>query len=580
MSNDSYYPSIQAFLTDAQGQFVQKQYAHPEWRSITDLINNEALPAEPQNFILTPFGFLNIYPVMIEDSGFEGFIMVLFANDPGDIIGKLLEAKMELEAIIEDVQDGIVVADATGKILRINKSFERISGIPRETMLGGNVRDGVAMGAYSESSTIKVVEKQQPVTFLNEYRYNDQIRKAVVTGRPVFDSAGNIHRVVSNIRDITEINALRDELLESQLQLNRYTKLLERFQGTKTSHGNYVFGSEKMQILLNNARKYAKVDVPLLITGESGSGKEVLTDYIHENSGRKRTPFLKINCGSIPETLLESELFGYEEGAFTGSKKGGHMGLFELAHNGTIFLDEIGEMTLPLQAKILRFAENMEFYRVGGNKLIRVDVRLISATNRDLSQMIAQKQFRLDLFHRLNVLHLTIPPLKERKSDILPLINCFLAKYNSKYNVNKKISNSLLNLFFSYDWPGNVRELQNLIERLVILSDEDCIFPEHLPAEIFVSLNGRDLNLNIETFSFPNSAAVKPVSESSFDEILERFSGYREAKEYFEKTYLLKSLQKYGTIRNTAKHIGLSHPAIIKKLSSYGINKDSMSITT
>lgn len=251
------------------------------------------------------------------------------------------------------------------------------------------------------------------------------------------------------------------------------------------------------------------------------------------------------------------------------------MGLFELAHRGTILLDEIGELSMALQSKLLRLVEKQEFYRVGGNKQVKVDVRLISATNRNLEEMIAANKFRLDLFYRLNVFTIHLPPLRERKEDIPPLVEHFIEKYNKKYSTNKKISHALLTMFLAYSWPGNVRELENLIERLVVISDEQSIFPQHLPDDIFVRMNNqRTLDTSsIDEFKLAAMAesGEAALAENLPENLIEKFPDFHEAREHFEKMYLIQAMEKYGSVRNTATNIGLSHPAILKKFACYGV---------
>lgn len=543
--------------------------------SIFDLANIKVLPGRYSSMHHTAYGLLIIYPFSVQSLSANGFIgLLVHKNLRDEVVDRLISDNLELETIIEEVHDGIVVVDGQGLVTRINKGFERISGIPRDTMLGLDVSSGVERGAYAASATVRVFEGKKPVTFRNQYRHNNQIHTGIVTGRPMIDENNNIIRVVCNIRDITEINNLRDELIESQLQVARYSSIFERF--TNASNHPLIYTSKSMQKLVMSALKYAKVEAPLLITGESGSGKEVFADLVHRNSNRKDAPFLKINCGAIPEALLESELFGYEAGAFTGAKKGGHMGLFELAHGGTILLDEVGELSMTLQSKLLRIVEKQEFYRVGGNKQIKIDVRLISATNRNLEDMIAANKFRLDLYYRLNVFSIQLPPLRERQEDVPALVEHFIEKYNKKYNTNKKISRALLNMFITYQWPGNIRELENLIERLVVISDDESIFPQHLPDDIFVHMNHRTLDTSSISMSVAkignateSGSPVLPIN--LFDNMIEKFPDFHGARQYFEKMYLTQALEKYGSIRNTATNIGLSHPAILKKFAVYGV---------
>lgn len=371
---------------------------------------------------------------------------------------------------------------------------------------------------------------------------NGEYRWFHATGTTVRDSQGKPLRVAGTIRDIEHE---KRQLMESREKINRYSEIVNAFNYKKWLDDNMVL-SPQMKNTVANVEKYAKVDAPVLITGETGVGKEVISDLLHLFSDRKDNPFLKINCGAIPEHLLESELFGYEDGAFSGAKKGGKMGFFELADNGTVLLDEIGDLPLHLQVKILRFVQSQEFYRLGGKKLIKVNTRIIAATNRNLQEMVINNEFRADLFYRLQVLTINIPPLRERPSEIIPFTNHFLQKYNEKYHKNIELSSEVYNLFERYDWKGNVRELENLIERLVVIAETKVV------------------SLNI-----PAHMKQLPVSEQGTgDNIIP----YSEAKEQFERDYLQKALDAYGSTRKVAEKVKLDHSTIVKKAAKYGIN--------
>lgn len=382
-----------------------------------------------------------------------------------------------------------------------------------------------------------------------EYRLrlkNGEYRWFHAHGSCMRDDKGVPLRVAGTIRDIEhKIRKFR----ESEEKLNRYCEIVNTLTKKQGLEANLQFISPEMQSLVKNIEKYAKVDAPILITGESGVGKEVVADLIHHYSDRKDAAFYKINCGAIPETLLESELFGYEEGAFSGAKKGGKIGIFELVDNGTVLLDEIGDLPLPMQVKILRFVQSRDFYRVGGNHLIKVNTRIIAATNRDLDAMVQKKEFRSDLFYRLRVLAIHIPALRERPSDILPLTQHFLKKFNEKYRTNKTFLPEVYRIFTQYTWKGNVRELENLMERLIVTTDTDTITAEWIPDEI------------------RKCAATE--QEHLVDE---RIRTYKEAKEEFEQQYFRQAIEAYGSTRKVAEKIRLDHSTIVKKAAKYGID--------
>jgi|GEM_PF-3198776 len=365
-------------------------------------------------------------------------------------------------------------------------------------------------------------------------------------GTTARDEQGVPLRIAGTIRDI---EYEKQKSKEAQEKLNRYCEIVNSLTKKQGLETNLTFISPQMQSLVKSVEKYAKVDAHVLITGESGVGKEVVADLIHNFGDRKDAPFFKINCGAIPEALLESELFGYEEGAFSGAKRGGKIGFFELANNGTVLLDEIGDLPLTLQVKILRFVQSRDFFRIGGKRLIEVNTRIIAATNRNLEAMVLNKEFRSDLFYRLQVLTINIPALRERPSDIIPLTQHFLKKYNEKYHTNKSLSPEVYRIFTKYSWEGNIRELENLMERLIVTSEMDMITADCIPEVMEKTLAITRTNC----FNDPNLT-------------------YKEAKEQFERQYFQQAIETYGSARKAAEKIMLDHSTIVRKAAKYGIN--------
>ena len=385
-----------------------------------------------------------------------------------------------LKTALEFSYDGIHILDKDGWTLYINQACTRIEGTRPEEVATHNIRQLVEMGVYSESVTLMVLEKKEPVTIRQRAKNGNEL---LVTGVPVLID-GALECVIVNSRDITELSSLKREVEEKEELAKKYHEELELLRREQVMQKQLVAKSPAIIHVLRLAGMLAGVDSSLLISGESGVGKGVISRYVHDCSERKNGPFMKIDCGTIPENLFESELFGYEKGAFTGASANGKVGLLELANGGTVFLDEIGEMPLAMQPKLLRALQDKEFFRVGGKQLLSLDVRVIAATNKDLSALVSQGQFREDLYYRLAVVPLAIPPLRERSEDILPHIMEAAGRVNGKYGWSKSFSNKALEFLEAYSWPGNVRELENLVERLLVTSGGNIVEEGDLPLSI------------------------------------------------------------------------------------------------
>ncbi len=425
----------------------------------------------------------------------------------------------ELNTIIESVYDGIYVTDGKGKTLRVNSSWERITGLRPEDVVGKTVTELKEKGYISEFVTPQVIEKKIPISIQAKTATG---REVLVSGNPVIDKNGNIKMVVTTVRDLSEMRRLSRELLK----VKQLTKLYEeKIKDLKRKivdiPSDIICESKSMQNILDTIIQLRSHRVPVLIQGETGVGKGVVAKLIHQTSFPKlETPFLQINCSAIPETLLEAELFGYEKGAFTGANQKGKPGLFEMADGGTLVLDEIGEIPPNIQAKLLYVLEEYEIKRLGGIKSKKVNVRVICITNRNLQEMISMGKFRQDLFYRINVISIYIPPLRERKEDIIPLIYFFLKKFNKKYNKNKILSKEVVEILYNYKWPGNIRELKNLIERLIIISQNNIIQKNDLPIELYTSPHIL-LNNPIK----PLKKMVQEYETNLIKEIIRRYGG-------------------------------------------------------
>ena len=452
----------------------------------------------------------------------------------------------ELDAIIDSSYDGLYITDGKANTLRVNKAYERISGLKSKDLVDHNMHELVEKGFFNQSVTLEVLKTRKSVTIMQDILGG---KKVMVTGNPIFNENGTeIILVLTNVRDITELDSLRKQLEDSRQISERYLSELKELRLHTLKNHNFVVKSEKMENIVHMAVKVSEVDTSILITGETGVGKGLLAKIIHNNSHRSEKPFLKINCGAIPETLLESELFGYNRGAFTGARTNGKPGLFEVADGGTILLDEVDELPFQLQVKLLGVLDDKQVTRLGSTKPYDVDVRIIAATNVDLKQMVDEKKFRKDLFFRLMVIPIQIPPLRERKEDIFHLINLFLEKFNRSFKKKKRIMRDALDLLMLYNYPGNIRELQNIIERLVVMSESDLISADY-----------------ISLYILEKESAYQLDQGHKMTLNLKRILGITEA------SMIKDAIQKYGTTYKAAKHLGVNQSTVVRKMRKYNI---------
>lgn len=454
-------------------------------------------------------------------------------------IGKIIEE------ILDCMYDGIYITDGNGVTLFINKSYSSMSGIKKEDAVGFHMQDLIKKGYFLESASLKVIETKKPVSIIDCFSNG---KKCLATANPVFDENGQIKMVVTNLRDMTELLDLKNQL-EELYDLNKkyYFELKELRKDIENKY-NIIGNSKSMMEIYEVIDRIAETDATVLILGETGVGKEVVAREIHKNSLRKNGPFIKVNCASIPESLFESEMFGYASGAFTGADNKGKPGLIELANKGTLLLDEIGELSLSSQSKLLRVLEENKVTRVGGTEPINIDVRIIAATNRDLKKEVEKGTFREDLFYRLNVIPIKVPPLRKRREDIPLLSKHFLDLYNSKYNKTKTLSDTAFQLLKWYSWPGNVRQLKNLIERLVLICPYDIITDDYISR-------------------FIKKEEIEELYNIGREEIT-----LDEAVSIIERQLIYRALKKYGTTRKAAKVLGVSQPTIVRKAKKYDIN--------
>ncbi|KGK90908.1 diguanylate cyclase [Desulfosporosinus sp. HMP52] len=443
--------------------------------------------------------------------------------------------------ILDNIHDVVLVIDSETTIVYANEAYARILGVPVEKVLGRRL-DSIE----PESKTITALRTGKVSN--NGRYYLDSLKIDVVGSSFPLYHGKKIIGAVSIFKNITEVVQLNRELELTKGVADYLKERLEQWEQIPLSFKEYVGQNSRLKETLILAAKVALTDSTVLILGESGVGKEVLARAVHSSSRRKDMPLIKVNCAAIPENLIESELFGYEEGAFTGAKKGGKLGKFELAHGGTIFLDEIGDMSLTMQAKLLRVLQEKEFERVGGTKTIKVDVRVIAATNRDLKNMIEKETFRRDLYYRLYIVPLYLTPLRERKDDLLVLAKTFLDQFAVVVGHKLTLSPQVVRLLQDYDWPGNIRELQNVLEHASIVCSNGHIEVHHMPAHML------------------------PVHEDS-ESCIDKPHDVKEILARVEKELILSALATYDNRTQAMKALGISRGAFYDKLRRYGIEE-------
>ncbi len=494
----------------------------------------------------------NITPI-VTDGEITGVVSVF--QEISEIEGMLRELdlfknmKNWLDTIIDSSYDGLWICDRNGRVIRINKASERINGVKAEEVVGRNMSDLLAEGLFDKSVTLEVLKSKTAITMFHRNKLG---KKTLITGNPIFDEKGEITFVVSNDRDMTELDQLRSQLQESQALTKGYLSRLSELEMRRIDISSIVFRSEAMEKIIEMALRVAKVDSTVVLLGESGVGKGIIAKLIHRESDRSTGPFIRIDCAGIPDSLIESELFGYERGAFTGAKAEGKPGFLELTNKGTLFLDEVGEIPLGSQSKLLHFLEDHEITRVGGTEPKKIDVRIIAATNRNIEEMVSSKLIREDLYYRLSVVPIYIPSLRERRDDILPLIFYFLQRFNKIYRKEKVLSPEAVEILCRYEFPGNIRELSNIVERLVVVTEKD----------------------RIETKDLPNS--MGSGSKLTLNPFLSEEIPLKIAVERWESHIIEKTVKKYGSQRVAAKILKVDQATLSRKMKRSACSKSDV----
>lgn len=460
---------------------------------------------------------------------------------PGGLERAARHSLRELDSVLEFIHDGIWVIDGQGVTRRINRAMERIAGIRACEVVGRHVSEPLREGRFKTCVTLRALETRHTVTLFDDYSNG---KRCLNTSTPIFDADGKVWRVIAAIRDITELENLQTKLSNLEVEALAYRLRAQGLEGESKS--GLLGQSLLVQRVRQDIAKAAQAEAVTLILGETGTGKSMAAKLIHDMSARADKPFVAVNCGAIPPALMESEIFGYEGGAFTGAARGGKRGMLELAQGGTLLLDEVGELSLPMQAKLLHVLDGQPIYRVGGTQPIVVDTRLIAATNQPLDKMVAEGRFREDLFYRLRVLCVEMPPLRERRDDILLLAWYFLRKIGQETGTTKRLDPRTEQIFLAYAWPGNVRELQSVIQSLLTLCERQNILPGDLP-------------------SYMREAAGEPSDPAAPRESL------TSAVERLERDMLSAALAETGSTYKAAHRLGISQSSVMRKAKKYGL---------
>ncbi|WP_243439838.1 sigma-54 interaction domain-containing protein [Fundidesulfovibrio soli] len=461
-----------------------------------------------------------------------------------DFIDTLLSAHMD--SILDTLGDGVYITDRDGVTLKVNTMYEKLTGLKREDILGRNVRELKKSGVYNTALNPEIVATGKPVT---RVQTNMHDRRMVLSGYPIFDEEGAVTLVVTYARDITMMSQMKDQIAEQRELIEKYHKNFDYFNKAKTQQTPIVVTSAVMTRLVEQIQRIAPTDATVLLLGETGVGKDVVARKMHGLSSRHDRPFFKVDCASIPENLIESELFGYVPGAFSGALTKGKIGFFELADKGTIFLDEIGELPQIMQSKLLRVLQDQEVVRVGSTQAKKVDVRIVAATNRDLAEEVRKGTFRSDLYYRLRVAVLNIPPLRDRPEDILPLTRTFLERFTARYRKRLVLSHAVEEAMKNYRWPGNVRELENMIQSLVITCEKDVVELGDLPGAMLDDQKPTVLAASLACHI--DNAAGRPLKEIMAE---------------IERGLIRDALEAHGSVTKVARMFGVNRTTIFRKL--------------
>ncbi|RJR41673.1 MAG: PAS domain S-box protein [Desulfobacteraceae bacterium] len=469
-----------------------------------------------------------------------------------------------IEQILEVLSDGIYISDRQGRTLMVNSVYERLTGLKRENLVGQPVQVLIKKG-FDVILNPQIVQTGKPTTSVQT---DPNGNKLLLSGYPILDEDGQVSLVVTFVRDVTLMTQLKEQIVSQRQLIDQFQTGVQHIHEEFIQKHPIVIHSRAAAELVGLIDKVAATDATALLQGETGVGKEVFARKIHQVSPRRRGPFFKVDCPTIPHDLIESELFGYAPGAFSGASAKGKIGLFELADKGTLFLDEVGELQLDLQSKLLRVLQDREIVRVGSTRVRKIDVRIIAATNRNLEEEVQRGRFRSDLFYRLRVAVVNIPPLRERREDILPLASSFLDRFSARYGKNLQLDREVEGALSDYRWPGNVRELENLIQTLVITSERDRIRLSDLPG----SVTGRQAYGWREGETPPvRDAQAEPGTRGMFLSLQEIVQNrhdrpLREIIDDIECEILRRAVEVHGSVAKAAERFHVNRSTVFRKI--------------
>ena len=478
--------------------------------------------------------------------------------------GSVSTVRNYCERILDLLGDGVYISDREGRTLAVNDMYERLTGLKKADLVGQHV-DVLVRQGFDTVINPQIVQSGKPATSVQT---DGRGNKRVLNGYPILNADGQVDLVVTFVRDVTLMAQLKDQLAAQRRLIERYRTSQRYINQERDKKHPIISENQMMTDLLARLQSVAASDATILLQGETGVGKDVFARRVHQMSPRFEKPFFKVDCPTIPETLIESELFGYAPGAFSGANAKGKIGFFEMADHGTLFLDEIGELPLSMQSKLLRVLQDSEIMRVGATKVRPVDVRIVAATNRNLEEDVQAGRFRSDLYYRLRVAVLTIPPLRERREDIPPLARCFLDRYNIRYKKDVQLSRATEEVFNGYRWPGNVRELENLVQSLVISSEADLVEPCDLPSAMVGNLANTCRGATLEALA-KVPACDGGQTEAALNLYRVLCGGEKSLKqivEDFECAILRDALAVHGSVSEVARHLGVDRSTLFRKL--------------